>query len=181
MYPIDKETDYGQIESSCDIAKEYTIPLRKIRKTVAVNSDDFRNYFRDINAFRRRAQRKGRCRCPQAKWLYCDMDCFECRYRVIVDEELDAYCYGKEGKSSRKVDLLDSAQEPLEERVLDEEVKREVVEMMKQLLPEWELVERLKDVGYTNCQIEEATGLKRSTYMYRYKKACSIIRKKYME
>ena len=61
------------------------IYIRSLRERVPVTQEEFDNYYRDINAFRKKQQRHGRCVCPEAKRLDCDMDCETCPFRRAGD------------------------------------------------------------------------------------------------
>ena len=65
---------------------ERAIYLKNLRQWVPVSKADYDNYYRDINAYRRRQQEHGRCVCPASKRYLCDMDCFNCRFRKGGDE-----------------------------------------------------------------------------------------------
>ena len=61
------------------------IYIRSTRERIPVTEEEFDNYYRDINAFRKKQQRHGRCVCPEAKRLDCDMDCDTCPFRRAGD------------------------------------------------------------------------------------------------
>lgn len=69
------------------------IYIRSLRERVPVTQEEFDNYYRDINSFRKKQQRHGRCVCPEAKRLDCDMDCETCPFRRAGDRRtLDIQC-----------------------------------------------------------------------------------------
>ncbi len=47
--------------------KQYTIYIRSTKESIPVNKGRIRCYYHDINIYRIRQQRHGRCVCPQAK------------------------------------------------------------------------------------------------------------------
>lgn len=61
--------------------KQYYIYLRSTRERVPCTKEEFDNYYRDIDTFRKMQQRRGRCVCPAAKRLDCDMDCVTCPFK----------------------------------------------------------------------------------------------------
>lgn len=67
-------------------SEERKIYLKHLHQWVPVSKTDYDNYYRDINAYRRRQQRHGRCVCPAKKRFLCDMDCWTCRFHKAGDE-----------------------------------------------------------------------------------------------
>lgn len=56
-------------------SKQYRIYIKGSKSWVDVNKEFYTNYYRDINAYRKRQQEHGRCVCPASKRYLCDMDC----------------------------------------------------------------------------------------------------------
>lgn len=52
---------------------------------IPCTKEQFDDYYRDINAYRRTQQNHGRCVCPPSKRLSCDMDCYSCPYHTLGD------------------------------------------------------------------------------------------------
>lgn len=102
---------------------ERAIYLKDLHQWVPVSKADYDNYYRDINAYRRRQQEHGRCICPASKRYLCDMDCCNCRFYKAGDElSLDFAIIDEDGNEKRWLDDLPddgpSAQSILEEREL---------------------------------------------------------------
>ena len=55
-------------------SKEYRIYIKESKSWVDVNKEFYTDYYRDINAYRKRQQEHGRCVCPARKRYLCDMD-----------------------------------------------------------------------------------------------------------
>ena len=66
--------------------KQYYIYIRSTKEQVPVTKQEFDDYYRDINAFRRTRMNHKLCVCPQSQWLSCDMDCCTCPYKRGEDE-----------------------------------------------------------------------------------------------
>ena len=64
---------------------QYYIYLRSTRERIPCTEQEFHDYYRDIDAFRRKQQRHGRCVCPAVKRLDCDMDCATCPFSRAGD------------------------------------------------------------------------------------------------
>lgn len=65
--------------------KPYYIYIRSTRERVPCTKEEFDNYYHDIDTFRKKQQRHGRCVCPAAKRLDCDMDCASCPFSRAGD------------------------------------------------------------------------------------------------
>lgn len=73
------------------------IYIRSTRERVPVTQEEFDAYYHDIDLYRIRQQRHGRCVCPEAKRLDCDMDCETCPFRRAGDlRSLDVKVAGGE-------------------------------------------------------------------------------------
>ena len=64
---------------------QHYIYLRSTHERIPCTEQEFRDYYRDIDTFRRKQQRHGRCVCPVAKRLDCDMDCATCPFSRAGD------------------------------------------------------------------------------------------------
>ena len=67
-------------------SKAYRIYIKESKRWVDVNKEFYTNYYREINAFRKRQQEHGRCVCPASKRYLCDMDCLTCPYAKAGDQ-----------------------------------------------------------------------------------------------
>ena len=61
------------------------IYLRSTKERIPCTEQEFHDYYRDIDAFRKKQQRHGRCVCPATKRLDCDMDCATCPFSRAGD------------------------------------------------------------------------------------------------
>ena len=55
---------------------QYSIYLRSTKQRITCTKQQFDDYYREIDNFRRKQQRHGRCICLPSKQLMCDMDCY---------------------------------------------------------------------------------------------------------
>lgn len=65
--------------------KQYYIYLRSTKERIPCTCEEFNAYYHDINLFRQKQQRHGKCVCPEKKRLDCDMDCASCSFRRAGD------------------------------------------------------------------------------------------------
>jgi hypothetical protein len=100
---------------------ERKIYLKDLHQWVSVSKADYDNYYRDINAYRRRQQEHGRCVCPANKRYLCDMDCWTCRFHKAGDElSLDYTVTDDDGNEKSWLDdLADDA--PSAQSIMEEQ------------------------------------------------------------
>ena len=68
------------MSNNANQSKVYRIYIKGSKNWVDVNKEFYANYYREINTYRKRQQKHGRCVCPASKRYLCDMDCFTCPY-----------------------------------------------------------------------------------------------------
>ena len=157
---------------------ERKIYLKDLHQWVPVSKTDFDNYYRDVNAYRRRQQEHGRCVCPASKRYLCDMDCCTCRFHKAGDElSLDHTVIDKDGKEKNWLDDLPddgpSAQSILEERELLDSLKCKLDE----LDPDGRRICELLLQEKSEREIASIMGISRqSTINYKKKKAFDALR-----
>lgn len=167
------------------IDNQYHIYLRSSGQRVAVTKEQFDDYYRDINAYRRTQQNHGRCVCPPSKRLLCDMDCFNCPYRTDGDvSSLDDNLSFDEGKEMNRLDHLQEKLPELqlpsnEDIVADALYMQEILARLTELMPQAIEIGRLREQGLTEDAIAEQIGTGRKTYAYRIKKAAEILKKEF--
>ena len=95
---------------------QYYIYLRATKQRIPCTKEQFDDYYRDINAYRRTQQNHGRCVCPPSKRLSCDMDCFNCPYHTSGDmSSLDRGRVDDEGEEMSWLDHLQEEMPDLQE------------------------------------------------------------------
>ncbi len=67
-------------------SRNYAIFLWSINQWIPVTENQFREFYRDIDSFRKKQQRHGKCVCPKSERYLCDMDCATCSHQIISDE-----------------------------------------------------------------------------------------------
>lgn len=87
---------------------QYYIYPRAVKERIPCTEREFNDYYRDINSFRRKQQRNGRCVCPEYKRLDCDMDCTICPFQRAGDGfSLDYTVSDDDGSKKARIDDLD--------------------------------------------------------------------------
>ena len=157
---------------------ERAIYLKNLRQWVPVSKADYDNYYRDINAYRRRQQEHGRCVCPASKRYLCDMDCFNCRFRKGGDElSIDCTVNDEDGNEKSWLDDFPSdspsAQSIMEER----ELLDALMSKLNELDPDCRRVCELLLQDKSEREIAAIMGIsQQSTINYKKKKAFEILR-----
>ena len=145
---------------------ERKIYLKDLHQWVPVSKTDFDNYYRDVNAYRRRQQEHGRCVCPASKRYLCDMDCCTCRFHKGGDElSLDYTVTVKDGneKSWLLPDDRPSAQSVMEDR----ELLDTLLHKLDELDPEGRRICELVMEGRSERDCGKEMGMARNTFVYK--------------
>lgn len=104
-------------------SNQYRIYIKESKSWVDVNKEFYTDYYRDINAYRKRQQEHGRCVCPANKRYLCDMDCITCPYAKAGDQlSLDNTVSDGEGKlkgNGKSVPALSVLKTPLRDGDLE--------------------------------------------------------------
>lgn len=157
---------------------ERKIYLKDLHQWVSVSKTDYDNYYRDINAYRRRQQEHGRCVCPASKRYLCDMDCWTCHFHRAGDElSLDYTVTDGDGNEKSWLDDLaddaPSAQSILEDR----ELLEALISKLDKLDPDGRRICGLLLQEKSEREIAASMGISRqSTINYKKKKAFDALR-----
>jgi len=157
---------------------ERAIYLKDLHQWVSVSKADYDNYYRDINAYRRRQQEHGRCVCPASKRYLCVMDCWTCRFLKGGDElSLDYTVSDEDGNEKSWLDDLQddglSAQSILEER----ELLDALMSKLNELDPDYRRICELLLQKKSEREIASIMGIsQQSTINYKKKKAFEALR-----
>ena len=165
--------------------KQYSIYLRSAKLSVPCTKQQFDDYYRDINAYRRTQMNHGRCVCPPSKWLHCDMDCCTCPHRTSGDlSSLDDNYTDEEGNETPWLDRLQEKMPDLQTPRLDDQVSevlymREILD--REIMPQAIEIGRLRQEGYTDVAISRMIGVKNTTFISRLKKARKTLQEEFPE
>ena len=160
---------------------QYYIYLRATKQRIHCTKEQFDDYYRDINAYRRTQQNHGRCVCPPSKRLYCDMDCYSCPYHAPGDmSSLDS---GLEDDDGEEMNWLDHLQEEMPDLqvpspadyVSDALYMRQILDRLCEIMPQAIEIGRLREQGLRDTAIAGEIGIPRKTFTDRLKKAMGIL------
>ena len=147
---------------------QYSIYLKDLHVWVPVSKVDYDNYYRDINAYRRRQQEHGRCICPASKRYLCDMDCCTCRFSKGGDElSLDYTVTDEAGKEKSWLDDL-ADDEPNADSILEEsELLEALIRKLDELNPDGRRICEMIMQGRTERDSGKELGIARNTFVYK--------------
>lgn len=162
--------------------KQYYIYIRSLKERIPVTKEDFDNYYRDINAYRQKEQYHGRCCCPKAKILDCDMDCATCPFHRAGDNlSLDFTITDEDGNQKSWIDDLEDPLPRVEDMVTDGIRFQQLLGRINELMPQAILIGQLRQLGYTEESIAAEIGVGRKTFAYRLKKLKTTIETEFPE
>lgn len=116
---------------------QHYIYLRSTRERIPCTEQEFHDYYRDIDAFRKKQQRHGRCVCPAAKRLDCDMDCATCLFSRAGDTlSLDYTATNDEGEERSWLDDIPDAFAEVDVKVEEAEMLDALHLLLSTLAPE---------------------------------------------
>lgn len=167
--------------------KQYSIFIEHTRQWVPVSKEDFDNYYRDINAYRRTEQNHGRCICPVSKRLMCDMNCINCQYHTCGDTSpLDRSRVDENGDEMTWLDELQEKMPDLQEQSVADCVAagidmKKIIVRLTELMPQAVEIGILRQEGLSEDAIAAKIGVGRKTYAYRIKKVKEILKKEFPE
>lgn len=162
--------------------KQYYIYIRSLKERIPVTKEEFDSYYRDINAYRQKEQYHGRCVCPKAKFLDCDMDCGTCPFRRAGDNlSLDYITIDEDGNESSWAGNLEDPAPHMEDMVTDGIRFKQLLGRINELMPQAIQIGQLRELGYNEEAIAAEIGVGRKTYAYRLKKLKATLEKEFPE
>ena len=150
------------------------IYINASKEKIYVNDDEHRDFYREVDAKRKREQYHHRCYCPKELIWRCDGDCDICQFHsngdvVSLDYEND------EGMS-----LADSIPDDieLEQIVTDSILLKDLFEKLKELDPDGEKIAKLwiANPNLSDRKIAEQLGRKQRTFADQIRKIRIILK-----
>ena len=167
--------------------KHYTVYLRSAKMSVPCTKQQFDDYYRDINAYRRTQMNHGRCICPKSEWLYCDMDCGRCPHQTAGDmSSLDDGLIDDEGNEMNRLDHLQEKMPELQctafaDTIAERSEMQAVLARLCEIMPKAVTIGRLREQGSSDTDISKEIGVPRKTFTDQLKKARDILKKEFPE
>ena len=158
------------------------IYIRSTRERIPVTQQEFNDYYRDINAFRKKQQRHGRCVCPERKRLDCDMDCVTCPFQRAGDDlSLDYTTVDDEGNEQAWVDTLANDSPLMDEIIADSQQLEQLFIRLKELMPEAIQIGELRLDGHTDVDIAKRIGIRNTTFRSRLERVKKVLVQEFPE
>lgn len=161
--------------------KQYYIYLRSTRERVPCTKEEFENYYHDIDVFRIRQERHGRCVCPSGKRLDCDMDCLTCQFSRAGDSRALDYLLSDEDESVSLIELIEDNKPLIEDSVLESIQLESLFNRLIELMPQAIEIGKLRLEGMSDRQISNVIGVNRQTFEYRINKVKETLKKEFSE
>ena len=157
---------------------ECKIYLKSIKTWVPVTEEVYKDFYKEIDAYRKKEQRHGRCSCPRSKWWLCDMNCSDCEFqragdRLSLDEEMD-----NDNGNTSLADILPDNRADIEEALILAETYDALYAELEKLDPEGKRICQLIMDGKSERECASVLGLPRSTFKHRLDKLKAHLRSK---
>ena len=152
--------------------------LKSTKEWTPVTEEVYREFYREIDTYRKKEQRHGRCACPRSKWWLCDMNCSDCEFhragdQLSLDEEMDT------GNGSTSLDdILSDNQVDIEEAIILAETYDALHAELEKLDPEGKRICQLIMDGNSERECASVLGMPRSTFKHRLDKLKAHLRSK---
>lgn len=154
--------------------KQYYIFIQNGNQKIPVTKEEFDAYYKETSVFRRRQMRQGLCSCPKRKWLYCDTDCENCRYRF---ENYNTYSMDEpvpgaddDDEEMTKHDILSDGTPLFADIIADVDQMQAILDRIREIMPEAIQMGELRLQGQADAVIAETLGIPRTTLFSRLKK-----------
>lgn len=145
--------------------REYKIYIPSTETWVVVTEEQYRAYYRDIWAIRKRAQTHGQCMCPKSKTWMCDGDCLVCKYHAAGDNlSLDYAVEDGEGNRKCWADDLQNDTPDVQSIVEDFELLCALHRKLEELDPESRCICELIMQGQSEREAAITMNMARSTF-----------------
>jgi len=165
------------IKESVPSKSQYGYSTKIIR--VPVTKEQFEEYYRPVNTFRRKMQRHHRCACPENMRLICDMDCTNCQYHCHGDEmSLNEIVTDEEGNAVEFGDLIPSTEDSPYEVIMKKELYAELHKCVEELPPYQKRIIKLFMEGKSEDEIGQLLSRDSKAIHYQKKRIFQELRKK---
>ena len=163
---------------------QHYIYLRSTRERIPCTEQEFRNYYRDIDAFRKKQQRHGRCVCPATKRLDCDMDCATCPFSRAGDTlSLDYTTTNDKGDEKSWLDDMPDVLAAVDVGIEEADLLDALHILLARLAPEELAICKTIMEDLSERAAAASLNISRKAYMYRRDKVLSHLKnslKKYL-
>ena len=156
---------------------QHYIYLRSTRERIPCTEQEFHDYYRDIDAFRKKQQRHGRCVCPATKRLDCDMDCATCPFSRAGDTlSLDYTTTNDKGGEKSWLDDMPDVLAAVDVGIEEAELLDALHNLLAGLAPEELAICKTIMADLSERAAAASLNISRKAYMYRRDKVLSHLK-----
>lgn len=160
--------------------KHYFIYLRSRNERIPVSKQQFKDYYRDIDTYRKRQQRIGKCVCPKNMELACDMDCETCPYHHVENQlSLDYLMSDSDGHETVWSDTIADDSPLIDDLYVEASELKALYQRLMELMPEAADIGRLRLSGKNDRDIEREIGTPRRTFECRIESVRKRLQKEF--
>lgn len=157
------------------------IYIRSTKEQIPCTEQEFHDFYHDIDNYRRKQQRHGRCVCPASKRLECDMDCLTCPFQregdfLSLDNEID-----DDGEAKTHLENLTDRSPLIEDMITENARFKELFARLNELMPQAVDIGVMRQNGVSDTAISAQIGIPRKTFTDRIKRAKGFLEKEFPE
>ncbi|NJP41654.1 hypothetical protein HCH52_11430 [Oscillospiraceae bacterium HV4-5-C5C] len=157
-------------------SNERKVYIRNTEQWVEVTEAQYRAYYRDIWATRKRAQGHHQCMCPRNKQWMCDGDCLVCPFHAAGDNlSLDYTVTDKDGNEKSWLDNLVDDRPDIQSTLEDRELLDVLLHKLDELDPEGRRICELVMEGRSERDCGKEMGMARNTFVYKRDKLFAVL------
>lgn len=156
---------------------QHYIYLRSTRERIPCTEQEFCDYYRDIDTFRKKQQRHGRCVCSATKRLDCDMDCVTCPFSRAGDSlSLDYTTTNDEGDERSWLDDMPDVLAAVDVGIEEAELLDALHILLAGLAPEELAICKTIMADLSERAAAASLNISRKAFMYRRDKVLSHLK-----
>lgn len=156
---------------------QHYIYLRFTHERILCTEQEFHNYYRDIDTFRKKQQRHGRCVCPATKRLDCDMDCETCPFSRAGDSiSLDYTTTNDEGDERSWLDDIPDAFAEVDVKAEEAELLDALHLLLSTLAPEELAICKTIMADLSERAAAASLNISRKAFIYRRDKVLTQLK-----
>lgn len=157
-------------------SNERKVYIRNTEQWVEVTEAQYRAYYRDIWATRKRAQGHHQCMCPRNKQWMCDGDCLVCPFHAAGDNlSLDYTITDKDGNEKSWLEDLPDDRPSAQSVMEDRELLDTLLHKLDELDPEGRRICELVMEGRSERDCGKEMGMARNTFVYKRDKLFAVL------
>ena len=147
-----------------------------------VSKDEYEAFERWRRRLRHREQYHGRCTCSGAKWWLCDGMCQDCKFHRAGDTvSLETPVLDENGEHVPLREVIAMPHGDPDEIIPDRLLSQQILKRLSELMPEAAVIGEMRLLEFTDEEIADILGIKRSTFLTKIEGIRSILREEFRE